>query len=673
MIKRKRYVRSSKQCQYLASHYAALLVNEAWQKDFSLSGTTIRILTGHEASVHQRYQWNDITALLPAEDSSPLLSETVQHNAAFLSRTFELPKHAEKMLEFMIVLSSNDGLQHVTQQLSESDPMVLERMLCAHYNITQDDFNNILRTLTEFQLICASSTYHLGLLRLSGRLANTLTARKLAEPAELLSEVTVQSPAAQFTLKQFEHVDAQLLQRYLAAATKQQLTGINILLYGEPGTGKTELARTLAKSINRQLLEVRSVHVEEGRLLDDIGTGSPSRRRLGYMNMLQSLLKHSHSTILLVDECEGLFDDISTVYTKEAFVRLLESNAVPAIWITNHVELLEQSYVRRFKLVMELPVPDEHFYYRMNKPLLSPLDVSKEFMLELAGSEQVSPAVIANAAHIAKTLALQGEEAEALIDSVIASTQQASGKETFSTRYQGDIAFNPALFNLKGQDTNATLADIEFAVSEGLPVRVLLTGPPGTGKTAWPHYLAECMGLDVLHIKSSDVLSKYVGDSEQKLAVLFRSAQQSQQLILLDEVDSILSKRESANAVHEVQLVNELLSQLECCQVPVFAATNHLKALDSAVMRRFDFKLECDYLTQQQKELLYRQTLQLRKLTTDEQTTLATLAYLTPGDFAILARRMMFQPNQNHRANAVALLSAENNRKQVQRPIGFIR
>ncbi|MCE9685832.1 AAA family ATPase [Shewanella sp. AS16] len=673
MIKRKRCLRNNKKCQFLASHYAALLMNETWQKDFSLSGTTLRILTGQEASVHQRYQWDDITALLPAEDNSPVVSETVQHNAAFLCRTFELMKHAEKMLEFIIVMSSNDGLQHVTQQLTDSDPMVLERTLCAHYNITQDDFNNILKTLTDFQLLCASSTYHLGLLRLSGRLANTLTALKLNEPAELLSEVTVQSPAAKFTLKQFEHVDVQMLQRYLAAAIKRQLKGINILLYGEPGTGKTELARTLAKSINRQLLEVRSAHVEEGHLLDDIGTGSPSRRRLGSMNMLQSLLKHSHSTLLLVDECEGLFDDISTVYTKEAFMRLLESNAVPAIWITNHVELLEQSFVRRFKLVMELPVPDEHFYYRMNKPMLSPLNVTKEFMLQLAGRCHVSPAVIANAIHIARTLELQGEEAETLIDSVIASTQKASGKEISSTRYQGDIAFDPALFNLKGQNADSTLADIEFAVSEGLPVRVLLSGPPGTGKTAWPHYLAECMGLDVLHIKSSDVLSKYVGDSEQKLATLFRAAQQSQQLILLDEVDSILSKRESANAVHEVQLVNELLSQLECCQVPVFAATNHLNALDSAVMRRFDFKLECDYLTQQQKELLYRQTLQLRKLTTDEQSALAKLAYLTPGDFAILARRTMFQPNHNHRANAVDLLSAENNRKQVQLPIGFIR
>ncbi|PIY66761.1 ATP-binding protein, partial [Shewanella sp. CG_4_10_14_0_8_um_filter_42_13] len=91
---------------------------------------------------------------------------------------------------------------------------------------------------------------------------------------------------------------------------------------------------------------------------------------------------------------------------------------------------------------------------------------------------------------------------------------------------------------------------------------------------------AETHGIEVMHIKCSDVLSKYVGESEQNIAALFREAHRTKKLMLFDEVDSLLSKRESAQAQHEVQLINELLSQLECNTQPVFAATNALTAID---------------------------------------------------------------------------------------------
>ncbi|MGL6014127.1 MAG: AAA family ATPase, partial [Shewanella oncorhynchi] len=82
--------------------------------------------------------------------------------------------------------------------------------------------------------------------------------------------------------------------------------------------------------------------------------------------------------------------------------------------------------------------------------------------------------------------------------------------------------------------------------------------------------------------------------------------------------------------------------------------------------------LTCDYLTESQRLTLYRQVLGINKLTAIEVDQLHALQQLTPGDFAIVARRMLFQPNQNHRATAIALLTQENNRKQATRRIGFI-
>ena len=70
--------------------------------------------------------------------------------------------------------------------------------------------------------------------------------------------------------------------------------------------------------------------------------------------------------------------------------------------------------------------------------------------------------------------------------------------------------------------------------------------------------------------------------------------------------------------------------------------------------------------------MLFRRVLSASKLSKDEQQQLSTLKYLTPGDFAIIARRMKFQPKQNHRQSALQMLLDENKRKQPNPSIGFV-
>ncbi|HBF46884.1 MAG TPA: hypothetical protein DDW91_10605, partial [Shewanella frigidimarina] len=69
-----------------------------------------------------------------------------------------------------------------------------------------------------------------------------------------LAPILKRSPVARFTLKQFEHVNADLVSRYLKAASKQQLTGVNILLYGAEGQCSSACLNTLShSSINNRL------------------------------------------------------------------------------------------------------------------------------------------------------------------------------------------------------------------------------------------------------------------------------------------------------------------------------------------------------------------------------------------------------------------------------------
>ncbi|QUN06355.1 ATP-binding protein [Shewanella yunxiaonensis] len=668
-------------CHYLASCYGEALICAAFTREGKFSSSMVESMTGEKVERHKQYSLDDVLALIPNEDRAPTASNTVPQNAKFLCQLFGLPLQMQPVVAFVIVMNANLGLRSIADVLLDDDEGVLERVLVAKSGLDSEDIIKQLDKLAKCQLIEEVSFVTPYLMKLPVPLIPILVKQPLTSAEQLMAPLICQSREAQFSLSQFGHVNTDLLANYLSAITKQPTVGVNILLYGKAGTGKTELARTLANSVQRSLLEVQSLRLEEGKLVGAFHSRDPASQRLGYLNLLQGLLSGSSGSLLLVDECESLFVQADEHYTKEGLMRVLEQNPVPAIWITNHAELLEPSFIRRFKLVMEVPVPEESFAYAMSQQLLTSLKVSDEYRLLLAEKPNVTPAMVGNAVHVATTLKLKGTKAEAILDEVIEATLEACGEDAPLPKYQGELVFDDSLVNFKIVKEQATsteqtaeiLASINYAVEQAMPIRVMLSGPPGTGKTAWVHHLAETHGYELMHIKCSDVLSKYVGDSEQNVARLFREADKQQKLMLIDEVDSLLSKRESAHAQYEVQLVNELLSQLECNNMPVFAATNALASIDSAVMRRFDFKLECDYLTSEQRQALYRQVFGIKRLTHVEISTLNTLNQLTPGDFAILARRQRFEPKRDHRATALALLGAENSRKQGKPRIGFIR
>lgn len=684
MIKKSKSSHSqTRHCHYLASEFSKALINTSFNEEEQyIPSPVLESITGKRIGRRQHYSLDSTLTMLPSKDRAHSRSEIVRHNAQFLCHCFALKQQMHCVMEYLIVANANVGLRRLTDLLTDGDETLLERVLEEKTGLESTTIIEQLYLLAQCQLIAEATLVMPYLMKLPTLLVPILVTQKLVSCEQLLAPILSKSPNAQFPLNQFVHVNTDLLVNYLKAITKAADTGINILLYGKAGTGKTELARTLAETVKRSLLEVRSLKLMDGQLAGEFQTRDHASQRLGYLNLLQGLLSHSDESLLLVDECESLFVQADERYAKEGLMRVLENNAVPAIWITNHVDLLEPSFIRRFKLVMEVPVPDEPFAYAISQRLLTPLNVSDEYRLLLAEKPNVTPAIVGNAAHVATALKLKGNKAENVLDEVIAATLEACNEEVQEPKYQGELQFDSNMLNFKAVkeelasttlQTTEIITTVNNALEQAMPIRVMLSGPAGTGKTAWVHHLAETHGYELIHIKCSDVLSKYVGESEQNIARLFRDAHKQQKLILIDEVDSLLSKRDSAIALHEIQLVNELLSQIECNTVPVFAATNALERIDSAVMRRFDVKLICDYLTFEQRQALFRQVFGIKRLTNIELSTLNTLTQLTPGDFAILARRQRFAPKHNHRTTALALLTTENNRKQGQPRIGFIR
>ena len=141
----------------------------------------------------------------------------------------------------------------------------------------------------------------------------------------------------------------------------------------------------------------------------------------------------------------------------------------------------------------------------------------------------------------------------------------------------------------------AVLAD-RLASSRERHFSLCLLGAPGTGKSALTRYLAERLGLEVVQKRASDLLSKYVGDTEKHIAEAFAEARASGAFLVFDEADSLLADRRLADRNWEVSQVNEMLTWMESHPLPFACTTNLVDHLDPATLRRFVFKITLDYL-----------------------------------------------------------------------------
>jgi len=131
--------------------------------------------------------------------------------------------------------------------------------------------------------------------------------------------------------------------------------------------------------------------------------------------------------------------------------------------------------------------------------------------------------------------------------------------------------------------------------------KLLLIGPPGTGKTMTASVLAGELGLPLFVVRLDGLMTKYMGETASKLRLIFDAIKQTRGVYLFDEFDSIGSHRGMTNEVGEIRRVlNSFLIMLEedDSDSLLVAATNHVDLLDHALFRRFDDVVEYQLPTQ---------------------------------------------------------------------------
>jgi SpoVK/Ycf46/Vps4 family AAA+-type ATPase len=128
------------------------------------------------------------------------------------------------------------------------------------------------------------------------------------------------------------------------------------------------------------------------------------------------------------------------------------------------------------------------------------------------------------------------------------------------------------------------------------PIRkLLLIGPPGTGKTMTASALAGELGVPLFTIQLDGLITRYLGETAAKLRLIFEAIQQTRAVYFFDEFDALGSERATRNEVGEIRRVlNSFLQFLEQDDSDsiVVAATNHPQILDRALFRRFDSVIE---------------------------------------------------------------------------------
>jgi len=204
-------------------------------------------------------------------------------------------------------------------------------------------------------------------------------------------------------------------------------------------------------------------------------------------------------------------------------------------------------------------------------------------------------------------------------------------------------------------------------------------GPPGSGKTALAEHIAATLAQP-LHIRqASDLMSKYVGETEQNMAAMFRDAESENAVLLLDEADSFLQDRRGAQRSYEVSEVNEMLQGMERFRGIFICTTNLMERIDQAALRRFTFKIQFLPLT-----LAQRRTLFLAEACTGDPALLSAalerrldaLDQLCLGDFAAVRRQAAILDAHLEPGEFLEQLEAEHRIKpevREGRSMGFLQ
>lgn len=498
------------------------------------------------------------------------------------------------------------------------------------------------------------------------------------EPLELLRGCVSESPTPELGVSDFEHMpltSAAVSYLQAVAASSQPMRGVNLLIHGAPGLGKTQLARVLAMQAGLQAFEVAACAPDMKPISGD--------SRLAAYRAAQRLLKN-RAAVLIFDEFEDVSDlrgarfNNSDTVSKGSLNELLETNQVPTIFITNAPDDIDRAHLRRFNIVIEAKLPSVARRRELLRAAAGDY-LNEELIDNIVEHREATAAIVKRAVSVVDTINVAGpaENRHELFCEVLGGILQMQTQQPVDLGRR-QLADDPAaLYDASLSNADIDLVELANDLQGPHGCRILLYGAPGTGKTAFGRWLARETDAPLLVRRASDLLDAYVGNTEKLIAQAFKQAQDDGAVLLIDECDSFLRSRSDVDRQWQQTMTNELLTQIEAYQGVLVLTTNLMNSVDEAVMRRIDHKIKLDYLKPAQLGTLLRRYCEMLSLDAPSEICLqrvGQLTYVAPGDFAVVARQARLRRVETP-DDFVERLSAETKFKRDRkehRPIGFL-
>jgi len=616
------------------------------------------------------------------EQTGPL-----SHNIDLIGGLIGSSNLEKELLAFVVLCHTCSVLHDCLETVSDQTKSPVTELLAVLLGVERTEIQTVLRDRGSLcsagvLMVNPGETEIGGVLSLLDGLENALL-DEADDVSHLFRRYFRSAAPARHSIEQFPHLrdDITLLLRLLRHARAEGTPGINVLIHGATGTGKTEFVKALASSVQAPLYEIS--HETEDSELDE-----QLVRFRSYL-LCQRILAKNCGSLILFDEVEDLFPDTVVplfgrtrgsgrykAWTNTA----LESNPRPAFWLCNEMAQIDLAFRRRFTYTLELRTPPRSIRRAMLTRRLENMPVRPEWIERVAESANLTPALIEQVGRIAS---LAQHEDPATVEELAERTLRRcfEALDLSSDDFTG-CAAPPLSYHPEWLNPSHDLAALIQGLKRKPKGRICFYGPPGSGKTAFAQHLAKQLDKELIQKTASDLLNCFVGQTEKNLAAMFREANEEDAVLLLDEADSYLQDRNSAHHSWEVTQVNELLKQMEQFDGLFICATNLMDQLDPAVLRRFDFKIRFDYLRSNQAETLFARVLadlqgyqRPRRCAEPIKRRLSKLSTLTPGDVATVVRQARAFGKHYDNEQLLAALEEECRAKQRgMKPVtGFVR
>lgn len=228
------------------------------------------------------------------------------------------------------------------------------------------------------------------------------------------------------------------------------------------------------------------------------------------------------------------------------------------------------------------------------------------------------------------------------IRSLIAKDVQigANGSEVKQEEKKPEVKPKKIKFDYKMVNCNQDLKELTDKLKEADTKQygILLYGVSGSGKSHYAQWLAQELKMPFIKKRCSDLIDKFVGESEKRIRAAFEEAKEKKAVLLFDEADSFLFDRKYADREHEVMSVNEFLTQMEDHPYPFIMTTNLKDKIDKASLRRFVFKIKYDYMKPENINAGVKTYFGKDFKLTDDQ--IKEFKYLCAGDFKVAKQKM---------------------------------